>query len=396
MQFLIDNQISVELTFNTEPTTATLLDLFEYVENVQIGLPTAVIKLNCRDNDSAFEKASLYDGAKIKASIKHATIEFPYILNLSIFGTPVITPSTLTNEGYDITIQCVLDYAKYLIALPKATYKGSVSNILKSIAKECSLKTNVITTSDSQVWFSHGRSYNTFAQHVVDHCYMSEVSLPVFGITHPGTLLLKDVVDLLKKPPTHTLGYQTRVQYTDDEKRKQTAATAENAYLFVTYETKNLSGLFNATSAYGNSYLQHSVTSANDFESTKVTFSRKLANSEINKRLKIDYKEVALNYLPLDVGNTYPNFYKALAKNIRLRNLYSNLLKVCSINEYTKIRLLDCVNVVIDLKFEDTKDEVHSGNYIVTAKTINITRNLFREMITLANYGRNMQHKDLL
>lgn len=395
MQFLIDNKILVELIFNTEPSTPTLLDLFEYVESTQIGLPTCIIKLNCRDTDMTFIQESLYDGAKIKASIKHLSIDYEYNLNLCIFGSPNINPSSLTNEGFDMNLTCILDNYKYLAGIPKNSYKGTVSNVLKQIASECNLKTQVLNTStDSQVWYSYGRTYNHFAKHLIDHCYLSDVSLPEIVITHPNTILLRDIPEILKREPVHTLGYQTRVVYQNNEEHRKDTAINENSYIFVSYKSQNITGLYNALSTYGSVFVQNGISTS--YESSAVTFSRKLTQSEINKNIKNDIREVSINYLPPNVENTYKNFYAAYAKNIRLRNLYSNLLKVLVVNEYTKIRPLDCVKVVIDLKFEDAKDEIYSGNYVVIGKTINITRNIFRELITVVNYGRNMNSRVLL
>ena len=392
MQFVIDNKITIQIAFQTEPVTATVLDLFEYIENIQAGLPTCLIRLNCRDNDLNFVRSSLYDGAKVNVGIRHETIDFPYKLKLRVFGTPVVLPSQVTNDGYDMTIYCTLDNYPYLSSLTKSSYKGSCSSVLNQLGLECGFKTAAIQTNESQVWYGHGRTYFNLARYITDHCYISDSSLPAVCITHPNTILLKDVTDVLAKKPTHILSYQTKVVYKDGDNKKIDDALLKNSYVFVSYQSKNVAGLYNTVSSYGNSYLQDSVISDNSFESKSVTFTRKLPNSEINKVEKSTIKEVAVNYMPLDIGNTYNKFYEAEAKNKRLRTLYSNILRALTVNEYTKIRPLDCVKVMIDQKYIDSKEDVYSGNYIVTSKTINITRNVFREMITLTNYGRNLKN----
>lgn len=397
MQFIIDGKISIELLFNSEPSTPTFLNLFEYVENIQIGLPTALIKLNCRDEDLLFVQKSLYDGAPLQVTIKHNAIDFPYNLNLTLFGTPSISPSTATNEGYDLTLYALLGSPKYMSALTKTAYVGSISNVLTTLAKECSLIPQLINTGeDTQTWFSYGKTYMKLANYLMDHCYLNDTALPILGITHPNNLLLKNVTEILQKDPTHTLGYQTRVNYVNKDLTSENAAIAENAYLFLSYKTQNIAGLYNSLSSYGSTYIQQAVSSSYNYESSKVTFARKIPNSEVNKFLKSQLGEVAVHYLPIHTGNTYPKFYPAYAKNTRLRSLYSNLLQALTVNEYTKIRILDCVKVAIDLKFTTAKDDIYSGNYLVTGKTINITRNIFREKITLTNYGRNMANNNLL
>lgn len=378
------------MLFVQEPTLPAILDTFEYIENIQAGLPTCRIKLNCRDIDTQFVSSSLYDGAKVAVRIKHATIDFEYNLKLALFGSPVVTPSKVTNEGYDIAIYGILDNYKYLTAVAGSSYQGSVSSVLQSIGTECGLTTNLIQTAENQTWYGHGRAYYNFARHLVDHCYVSSSSLPVVGVTHPNTLIMRDVVDLLKGKPKHTLAYLTKVNYKDDDKEKLDKATNENTYVFSTYQTKNVAGLYNSVGSYGSTFVQDSTSSARSFESKSVTFDRRNTSSEINKDVKSLIKEAAIAYMPLDTGNTYEQFYTAEAKNKRIRNLYSNIFRALVINEYTKIKLLDSVHLAIDLKFEDAKDTTYSGNYIVTAKTINITRNVFREAITLTNYGRNM------
>lgn len=384
------------MNFAEEPTLPAILDTFEYIENIQAGLPTCRIKLNCRDLDSRFVSSSLFDGAKVAVRIQHETIQFDYNLKFALFGSPVVTPSRLTNEGYDISMYGILDNYKYLTGVAGNSYQGSVSSVLKTIAAECGLATSLIQTAENQTWYGHGRAHCNFARHLVDHCYLSPSSLPILGITHPNTLVMKDVVDMMKKKPKHVLTYQTKVKYKDDTKTKSDQAIEENTYVFATYQTKNVSGLYNSIGSYGSTFLQDSTSSAKSFESKSITFDRMLANSEINKDTKSSIKEATVTYMPLDTGNTYDNFYVAEAKNKRIRNLYSNIFKALVVNEYTKIRLLDGVHLSIDLKFEDAKDTTYSGNYIVTAKTVNITRNVFREAITLTNYGRNMATSSLL
>lgn len=396
MQFLIDSKISVQMTFKTEPTIPAILDLFEYIENIQSGLPTCKIKLNCRDLDTLFISESLYDGAKVKVKINHAVIKFEYNLNFAIFGTPSVVPSKVTSEGYDITLYGILDNYKYLSGVAGNSYSGSVSSVLTTLAKECGLSANLLQTAENQVWYGHGRAYYNLARHLIDHCYLSGSSLPVIGVTHPNTLILRDIVDLLKKAPLHTLSYQTKVEYKDTEGKRDEAAIENSNYVFTTYQTKNVAGLYNSTGTYGSTFLQDSITDSKSFESKSVTFDRRIGNSEINKGEKGSIKEAVLTYMPLDVGGTYDNYYIAEAKNKRIRNLYSNVVKALVVNEYTRIRLLDTVLLSIDLKYQDAKDVTYSGNYIVTAKTLNITRNIFREAITLTNYGRNMKTTDLL
>lgn len=396
MQFEIDSKIIVNVTFSTEPSTPTILETLEYCENIQAGLPTCKLVLGIRDTDSIFLSKSLYDGAPLNVKIDHVDIDFSYNLNLSIFGSPTMNPARSTNEGYQVTLYAVLYTYKYLTSITNNSYKGSVSSVLTTLAKECGLRTAIVPTSDSQIWYSHGRTYHSLAQYLVNHCYMSDTSLPVLGITHPNTLVMKDIVGSLLKSPTHTLSYLAKVIYKDAEEVKKNEANEQNNYIFVTYTTKNVSGLLNNTSTYGNTYLQDSVEDASGFESSGVTFTRRINNSEINKQTKKAVKGVTTNYFPINTGNTYANFYKAEAKNKRIRNLYSNVFRALTVNEYTKIRLLDTVRLLIDTKFEDGKDSVYSGNYIVTAKTINISRNFFREAITLVNYGRSMDAADLL
>jgi hypothetical protein len=396
MQFQIDAKITVDIKFQTEPATPTLLSSFEYIENTQIGLPTCQIKLNCRDSDLEFVRTSLYDLAPFSVEIRHSIIDFPYNLNLVVFGAPDITPSTTTDEGYDITVHAILNTYKFLVALPATSYKGSVSGVLTRLGKECDLSVDIITTGDSQVWYSHGRTYFTFANHLCDYSFINPTALPIIGVTHPKTLIFKDLTGLLAANPKHQLEYLTKATYAGTEVSRENKAIEKNSYVFASYQAKNLAGLYNALGSYGKTFLQKSVQTSQDFESSTVTFNRRTPVSEINKKGKSIIKEVNYQHLPLDVGNTYNNYYKAYAKNQRLRYLYSNVLKVVTINEYTKIRLLDTVKVSIDQKFEDSKEEVYSGNYVVTGKTINITRNIFRELITLTNHGRNLKNNSML
>lgn len=396
MRFQINKYLTLDLVFKTDPKTPSVVEKIEYVESVQAGLPTCKINLNVRDPDSEFISKSIYDGASILLKITHSKIGSPVFLPLAIFGSCDLEPSRTLGEGYTLPIVATLDFKKYLSGITQNMYKGSVSKVLATLARECKLKTSLVETGDLQNWFSYGKTYKNLAQYLVDHSYMTSSSLPVIGVTHPGTLLFKDVTSELKKSSKHTLRYITTADPSLQEETKIERAVKKNEYVFTTYESKNISGILNSSGAYGNLFIRDSIITSKNFESNLIDFSRSLRNSEINATVKSAVQSTDIHYLPVDAGNTYPEFSKAYAKNMRLRTVYSNVLRVMLVDEFTKIKLLDTVSVQLDEKYENGKDSLFAGKYIVAHKTISLVKNVYREVITLVNYGRNMNSLELI
>jgi hypothetical protein len=396
VRFQINKYLTLDLAFKVEPKVPAVVESFEYVENIQSGLPTCKLVLHVRDNTSEFISKAVYDGASIVAKITHSKIDSPIVLPLSIFGNAKLEPNKTLGEGYTLPIVATLDFKKYLTGVTQNAYKGTVSTVLATLARECKLKTNILQTGGNQVWFSYGKTYKNLAQYLTDHSYISSTSLPVLGVTAPGVLIFKDVTFELKKSTKHTLKYLTSADPSLEENLRVERAVKNNEYVFTTYESSNLSGILNSSGAYGNLFIQDSVNSSKQFENNLIDFSRSLKNSEINNSVKGVVKNTDTHYLPLDVGNTYPEFTKAYAKNIRLRTVYSNVLKVMLIEDFSKIKLLDTVTVQLDEKYENGKDPLFAGKYIVVHKTVSIVKNLYREVLTLINYGRNMNSIELV
>lgn len=396
MHFQINNYITLDLAFKTEPASPSVVEKFEYIENVQTALPTCRIILHVRDSDTEFISNSIYDGAALAVKVNHSKIDAPIFLQLLIFGTPKIEPDKTLGEGHTLDILAILSSYKYLTGVTQTAYKGSVSSVLSTLARECGLQTSIVQTGELQTWFSYGKTYKNMAQHLVDHCYMSSKSLPVFGITHPNTIIFKDVTSELKRTAQHTLKYIATADPSQNEDTRLERADTSNEYVFSTHESKNVSGILNSTGTYGNVYLQDSIITANSFENSLIDLDRTIKNSEINSIIKSSVKNTSIRYLPIDMQNTYSDYYKAYEKNQRLRTVYSNVLKVILIDNYSKIHLLDTVNILIDEKYESGKELMFGGKYIVTQKTVIIVKNLYREVLTLVNYGRNMDTSDLV
>ena len=388
--------VTLELTFNSIPEVAPVLSKFEYIEHVQQHLPSALIELYFRDEDTTFIQTSLYDGAIVKVTIADITVDDTKVLALRVLGTPSFSPSQ-NNEGYFLTISCLLNFPKYFHAVANTGYNGSVSAVLSTLASECGLETQLAQSGDTQFWYTHGRSYSAMVQYLVDHCYLSSTSLPVSCVVHPGIILLKDIFAELKKLPRYELLYKQSFSLkTDEAERKRVKTISDITYTFHDFRSKNIAGVLNASSGYGNTFLQHSVDPAKDFEQSNLKFVRDVTNSELNKKVKSAVQRTDINYLPFNIGNTYPEFYKAYCKNIRFRDLFSNVLEVGSVGVFSKIYPLQNIQVSFDRKFEASKDVTYSGKYICIGKTINILKNIYREKITLANYGRMMNNDDLV
>ena len=112
----------------------------------------------------------------------------------------------------------------------------------------------------------------------------------------------------------------------------------------------------------------------------QVTIRSSEGSLQVNSKIKGAVQRSNVNFAPIDVGNTHPNFEAALYQNRRLAGLFSTQVEILA-SEYTGVNLLDLVTLNVDKSYTYLK--AYTGEYRVASRAIRIQDHNYFEKLGL-------------
>lgn len=262
------------------------------------------------------------------------------------------------------TIDGYYNAVRYFVGSTTDAYKGSSSDALFKLATKCGLKDDLDSTSDPQVWYGSNKRHCVWAKEIADYGYVNDSSCMVLALTESGILRYKNIAKFKwdKAMVLSQLG---------------------TGFPIIDRSVLNKAGLNNIYDGYGSVFEEQSVTTVGAIH--KDTLHTRVSN---NTLLNPDFAmKSRVRIGPVNGGNVHKNFFKANYQNKRVQNRFNigistlhNLPTGLSILEPVTLDLADAQNV---------KDNIYSGNYIITGKTV-YTKGLdFYEKLEMYSDGIN-------
>jgi hypothetical protein len=352
----IKNQIYVEIKVQDQkmPMTPNMIDTLSMNESISSMTPTAQLTFTDLKHSMVRDMA-LVEGTKItvlSGKFQDSAVPRKY----RIFGIKQVS----TREGPKLVVNCVYDAPEYITGSYTEAFKGTSSSVIEKIAKKCSLKADVTSTSDDMTWLNFGQTRAAFTEDIAIHGYNGESSCMLRGLTSSGIVRYKDAIEELNKTkPKVTLALNI------------TKGGTSKLILVRDIRDVSVSGAMNSFVNYGWKYPEHSLKGKeilHEKYKAKTTEKYLPINSEIKGKIS---NQTRVEYCTkLDCRNTHDNYHKAYYINMRGRALLCERLHLL-IEEPSEIQLMD----IVEFKHAETDGHVGkgSGNYFVTAKVVYIT-----------------------
>lgn len=376
MSYDIRDKISIKILFNDEEfvfSRANSLIFLHMVSSTKLAMP--MLHMALQDNlDSLSESKNLVDASRIQIVLKgrdDRTTTYVFRLNSS--------NRTPNAGGYRCEIDGYLDAVTYWHASTQTSIKGTSYKAISQIASTCGLGFSGDQTSDSQVWIPRNIKYNEWARQISERGFRSDSSCMQLGLNLDKTLVYRDLA---------TERARTAIFLFGEYKAGTVIATD--------VQPEVLSGSMNHHSGYASMLVEQDLDSQDIFKPTSSVQLRREEGDrslQVNGRVARAVEQSNVAFAPIDVGNSHPDYEKALYQNRRINNLFSSKLLLVT-PATTNIRLLDRVSVSLDKTNEYLK--AYSGYYHVGSRTIFVQGNEYFEKFELLRKFSSVTLQDAL
>lgn len=363
MSYEIKDKLSLKILFNNEEFLfgrANSLNFLHMVASTKIGVP--MIHLSLQDNlDTLSESKHLADGARIQVVLagrdgKNTT----YVFRVNS------SKRTPRSGGYLYEIDGYIDASTYWHASTPDAIKGTSYKALSQIASRCGLAFQGDQTADEQVWIPRNIRYNEWARQISERGYRSDNSCMQLGLNFDKTLTYRDITNARAVSGNFLFGEYRR-----------------DSILVTDIQPDNSAGSMNHFSGYSDELVEQDVNRAGVYRrnsSVQVQKGEGESSLLINSKIKSAVGQSKIAFAPIDVGNSHPEYEKALYQNRRINNLFSSKLSLVTPSS-TNIKLLDRVQVTLDKTTAYLK--MYSGEYIVGTRVIHVQSNEYFEKFEL-------------
>lgn len=340
----------LNLRINGEEFSAFNNGLKEIIvtESVQQTLP--MMQMIFSNNSSLVDNGYISDGTEIDflltitnglegSDVQEKEIKFR-VFNYELF------PS---KEGYLYKVTCMMSLPN-LFKLGFDSKSGTSSGVIRNIANENNLNSDIDNTFDYQTWIKSGKGIS-WIKSITDHAWSNNFSCFVSCIKRNSTLTLADLTLRKKK-------------INPDWTFKQVGDVSGSKEMGITeMSVKSSAGTLNHVFGYGRSYKSYNVITSKD---EKVVINKTIKSNKFLPLSKTYNQVQRFQSLEFDMGNFHINYLRAKAQNARFRALNSVTTKVYT-EEPENVQLLDLVNLIVykdDL--DSPQQETYSGKYLVS------------------------------
>lgn len=327
-----------------------LVDDIQIIEHASFLVPIVRLKLI---DASGFlrDELAIQDGTKISVAVGRTKGE-AQIQKFRVFNHNVLTD----NESDVYMLNCILDAPSYTGRAVRSAYSGSSNAALEDLAFDSDLTLDGTNTNDSQTWLGLGVTASTFAQNIASRGWVDEKSAMTACVDAEHNLIYKNLSEQMEKDPVAkiNIGYDAKDVFIAND------------------------SVFNSNSGFRNSWLgtgqfrffddidgEHT-----DIEKTQLPSLGKYA--PINRGVKSDVGFTRVDTDDFGCGNTHENYQRAAYQNLRLRSMYSQMGSLLLSLQYTKLNLLDPIELFVNTNDgrskENRKPSPMDGKWLVLGR----------------------------
>lgn len=368
--YVVQGRLEVSILINQAEfplDTQNLLHFLHIGFSTRFKLPTVHFAVS--DVQHTLDTISLQDGIPITIAIKPMQGQTTYYNFRKFHHKKVFNGKCFTYEidGY---LNCPL----YWTGTTTAGIQGTSSDVMQTIATNCGLQYNGVTTNDSQLWVPRNRTYGEFAKAVASRGYISNSSYMVNGVDAAGTLFYQDVNNLPSSKANIVLGQ-----------------LVQGSYTAIDYHPIANSGMNNKMQGYQHTRYDQSLISATPSQSyDQISFTPDapgyFVNTAISQAITTGYK----SFGGIDVGNTHSMYEQAVYQNRRFASLYSLAVEF-QLYTPTQLTLFDRFTFSVDTDAQK-QDVPYAGVYTIAAKALFITGANYSEKLLGVRQGTNQNY----
>jgi hypothetical protein len=390
----LDGQLFLDLKVDDQDLPVAGVDFLDQItmlQDVSSGIPTLTLTVN--DSEGIFSDLHpLSDANKFSITIGKDKDELssnrPYEFRL--FSWKAIQYS----RGLKYVIHAVLDNYKFIKKIKTKAYKGTSYKVIKEIVEDCGLDfvgdSSGDPCSDEQTWINVCDPVAIFIKKITQHSY-SENGVMLACASFNGDFIYKNINNAFSESTQPYASFDSDLDSKKTDNTTTSPATTSNPssiggtdfssspdkYTMREYTTSSSSGFLNSWVNYGYKMIEDLMSGSNE-EYSGVSIPSADGAASINTEISDQIEIARRDYAPIDCGNTYPKYWKAYHRNLRMLGLFSQK-STFLVDTVTNLQPLD----PIDLKFYNLstgKPNGYSGRYIVGAHKIVIKGTKYAEL----------------
>lgn len=329
------------------------------------NLPTLDVMLE--DQGAAvFNAVGPHDGMKVNVLMGDGRNAEPYTGTFSVVGDPQGRP---VRNGIELKFNAVYDAVPWMRKVTDTHFKGTSSMLIAKLAAEAGLKPKVDMTADMMTWLPNRKPLASYARMAAERGFAGSKSCMLLGVTEAGTLLYRNLENILGMGPTVKFGRGPGMVDVDQ------------------FEIAGKSHVYNSAGAWGSTTIGDKLT-GELFQATKSIasqFSGIMGASSAISGLLGEFGGRVIP-LPINPGNTHEKYFDAIHQNRRIKSLYGFDVHLL-IPQVSGAQLLDKVYWEARNPLTGSIMPRLVGEYIVTNKVLVISNNMYAEKITLTSQG---------
>jgi len=377
----------IKLSINdVEVPTASVVDLVVR-EWIFDAIPRLEISLS--DNGRFIDMFPLQDNDRIKIELNHYIYdEAPINAQFKMQDYEIINSAPGKSQQALIKITALLDTKFLTYPIHNRSYPNKNSKeVFEAIFDECKIENKIlglrkfdarIDPRDSMTWLQVNQTNLQFIKHVLDRSYHKDNDTSFLYTNRSGTMVYTSLRTELKKKVANVPRIIYNIESSmlnsqgdhskdelEDLIEEEKINEGENQLFFYNWRYKNFSGTKNKENSYGRKFSYYDLIDG--ITRDIATDSHELSIHSLKEQDSIGKITVQDDYGILDNDNVHDSYMLAKTQNKYLKeNFFCSYLLVYT-RPSNNINLFDRVSVEVDslLPIESTRDEVHSGQYIV-------------------------------
>ena len=347
---------------------------FQAHSNLSFFQPMAQISIS--DNYKYFDTNPIGDNVAIRVAVgKSDNISSAFTYNFRLFKRDFEKKS---NNLKLYTLKMTYNSPRYFNENSDTFYEGTSKQVLQKVATESGFTSvDLDDSADSMCWLPMGMKRCFFAKNVTKYAYLDKGSCYALGVSLAGQLRFKNISKI-------NLSTSNNVFAKGGSTQKGVVTVLSDKEIMKAGFNNNMTG-------YKYETLKQDTDKTESLTSVPVPVSSNTIL--VNKKLNQNLSGSRIHVTPIGSSNTHANYQLALHQNTRIKNTFSLTIRIVT-NQVTTVDLLDTINYS---SYENsngtyTLDKLMSGTYLVTAKTIFVTKEGFYfekfEMVR-QGYGAN-------
>lgn len=344
------------------PPSPNLIENIMIFEGFGMGLPTMKLSL-FDENETLSRDLNLQNGTQIKLRLGKSAAAAPEYA-FSVFGWK--RPNNA--QGKVLHVVCILNKPKFSAGAFCEAFEGTSANAMQQVAELSGLlyEGPKTPTADTQYWINLNTTRISFTEDMAMRGFTNPQSCMCRVVRADGTLVYKDLMEVLKEEPEFKLCLNTE-------------GTGGGSTISVrAAKDASTSGLFTHFINYGHKLFSHSFD-GEDTAIESLDINATGAGVPVNAQILSEIKERGsrVSYSGFDFGtgpedgyNYHENYEQAYYQNVRLLSLFSERVTAIA-DTVTEIKSLTSIDFEqgSNAKGSPAPNDV-AGRYLVGGKTI--------------------------